>query len=93
MGTRSFFICGNTEFTRKQVIEGDDCILNCPINKEVDNKVLGQIAIDVEVAMKPYYEYEELGVWDKARLQKKRLQLIEDIAHTKYKCLADEIYT
>ena len=93
MDVKNFFICGATEFTREQVIEGDNCILKCPINKEVDNKVLEQIVNDVENQMQPYYEYERLGVWNKERLQKKRLELIEDIAHVKYKCLADEVYS
>lgn len=93
MGTRNYFICGNTEFSREQVVEGDKCILNCPINKDVTDKVLGQIVIDVEVAMVKYYEYQRLGVWDEKRLQKKRFELVEEIAHVKYKCLADEVYS
>ena len=89
---REFFSVGRTEFKRSEVVEGDNCILDCPIAKEVSNDVLEQIALDVETAMQKYYEYERMGVWDEERLQKKRYKLIEEFADL-HKALADEVYT
>jgi hypothetical protein len=88
---KEFFSVGGTEFKRSEVVDGDKCILDCPINQDVNDDVLQRIAIDVEGAMQKYYEYERMGVWDKERLEKKRLKLIEEIAHL-HKALADEDY-
>lgn len=83
------FSCGETKFTRAEVVEGSKCIMDSPISKDVEDCVLQEIANEVEDKMQSYYEYQRLGVWDSERVNKKRLSLIEDCA-SMHCILADE---